>query len=338
MSTFNEDFVYGAAQDHHEKMAWFDAHESLHWTHAEVAMGEDIKDWNNATKAEQDFIRNLLTFFVQADIEVEDVYLHTYLKLFGSTLPNKMCLGSAAAREGIHIRGYAHLIESLGFDESMFSEFLDVPVCKELQSALQGYAALAHYAYREGETPINRACYTYKAFVATTLFGEGVMLFGQFAMLMNFKRNNKFKGQATIVQWSVRDEDMHVQLLAKMAREHFKDIPVETLEGWYRAVYFYLMPLILKFVDYCYSAGSPEGLEHGQLCEFLEHQARRRARQAGLFKDQEVPEVSPLPWFDQMIGGTEHTNFFERRGTSYSKGNLVGKFDYTKALQLIQEV
>ena len=335
MSTFNEDFVYGAAQDHHEKMAWFDAHESLHWTHAEVAMGEDIKDWNNATKQEQDFIRNLLTFFVQADIEVEDVYLHTYLLLFGNTLPNKMCLGSAAAREGIHIRGYAHLIESLGFDESMFSEFLDVPVCKALQHALQEYSEVAQYGDALGNQTLESA---YKAFCATTLFGEGVMLFGQFAMLMNFKRNNKFKGQATIVQWSVRDEDMHVQLLAKMAREHFKDVPVTTLEGWYREVYIDLMPLIIEFVDYCYAAGSPEGLERQQIVEFLAHQACRRARQAGLFKDQEVPEVSPLPWFDQMIGGTEHTNFFERRGTSYSKGNLVGKFDYTKALQLIQEV
>ena len=335
MSTFNDDFVYGAAQDHHEKMAWFDAHESLHWTHAEVAMGEDIKDWNNATKQEQDFIRNLLTFFVQADIEVEDVYLRTYLKLFGNTLPNKMCLGSAAAREGIHIRGYAHLIESLGFDESMFSEFLDVPVCKVLQRTLQRYAELAYYAHHESISPIYRARDTYKAFVATTLFGEGVMLFGQFAMLMNFKRNNKFKGQATIVQWSVRDEDMHVQLLAKMAREHFKDVPVETLEVWYLEVYSDLMPLIIEFVDYCYAAGSPEGLERQQLVEFLAHQACRRARQAGLFKEQEVPEVSPLPWFDQMIGGTEHTNFFERRGTAYSKGNLVGEWDYTEALKLI---
>ena len=131
---------------------------------------------------------------------------------------------------------------------------------------------------------------------------------------------------------------MHVQLLAKMAREHFKDMYVKDLEKWYNEVHDDLMPLILEFVDYCYSAGSPEGLSKEQLIEFLKHQARRRARQAGLFKDQEVPEVSPLPWFDQMIGGTEHTNFFERRGTSYSKGNLVGKFDYTKALQLIQEV
>ena len=331
MSNFNEEYVYGAAQDHHEKMAWFDAHESLHWTHAEVAMGEDIKDWNNATKQEQDFIRNLLTFFVQADIEVEDVYLHTYLKLFGRTLPNKMCLGSAAAREGIHIRGYAHLIESLGFDEGMFSEFLDVTVCKELQSALQCYAENARL-YVDHTQATKHA---YKAFCATTLFGEGVMLFGQFAMLMNFKRNNKFKGQATIVQWSVRDEDMHVQLLAKMAREHFKDVPVETLEGWYLEVYSDLMPLIIEFVDYCYAAGSPEGLERQQLVEFLAHQACRRARQAGLFKDSEVPEVSPLPWFDQMIGGTEHTNFFERRGTAYSKGNLVGEWDYTEALKLI---
>ena len=176
----------------------------------------------------------------------------------------------------------------------------------------------------------------FQAFVATTLFGEGVMLFGQFAMLMNFKRNNMFKGQATIVQWSVRDEDMHVQLLCKLAKQHFKHIDQATQRDYYYEVASVLMPLILGFVDYCYSAGTPEGLSQEVVYKFLGYQATRRARQAGILdSDKEFSRISPLPWFDQMIGGTEFTNFFERRATAYSKGNLVGVWDYTEAFKLI---
>jgi hypothetical protein len=40
--------------------------------------------------------------------------------------------------------------------------------------------------------------------VATSLLGEGVMLFGQFAMLLNFQRFNLFNGMCTIVAWSIK--------------------------------------------------------------------------------------------------------------------------------------
>ena len=35
---------------------------------------------------------------------------------------------------------------------------------------------------------------------------EGVMLFSQFAILMNFQRNGMFAGLSTTVDWSIRDK------------------------------------------------------------------------------------------------------------------------------------
>ena len=114
MSTNNDRYIYGHAKNHDELMAWWEAHEGLHWMPHEVSMGEDLKDWAKAPPETKAVLRNLLTFFVQADIEVEDVYLNTYMSMFGNSLPVKMCLASAAAREGVHIRGYAHLNDTFG--------------------------------------------------------------------------------------------------------------------------------------------------------------------------------------------------------------------------------
>ena len=38
-------------------------------------------------------------------------------------------------------------------------------------------------------------------------------------MLLNFQRYGKMKGMGTIVEWSIRDETLHVQGNAKLFRE-----------------------------------------------------------------------------------------------------------------------
>ena len=35
-------------------------------------------------------------------------------------------------------------------------------------------------------------------------------------------------------------------------------------------------------------------------------------------------EKNPLPWIDRIVYGKEHSNFFERRSTEYSKANVQG--------------
>jgi ribonucleoside-diphosphate reductase beta chain len=42
------------------------------------------------------------------------------------------------------------------------------------------------------------------------------------------------------------------------------------------------------------------------------------------FKGEFGAKENPLPWFDEIMGTPEHTNFFEGRPTAYVKGGLDG--------------
>ena len=41
-----------------------------------------------------------------------------------------------------------------------------------------------------------------------------------------------------------------------------------------------------------------------------------------LFRSIYPVDKNPIPWFNEMISGREHSNFFERRGTAYAKGTI----------------
>ena len=47
--------------------------------------------------------------------------------------------------------------------------------------------------------------------LAKSVFNEGVALFASFVMLLNFQRFGKMKGMGKVVEWSIRDESMHVE-------------------------------------------------------------------------------------------------------------------------------
>ena len=95
-------------------------------------------------------------------------------------------------------------------------------------------------------------------------------------------------------------------------------------------VYNELFPLIRQFTINCFkheADNEVSGLRLDDVLKFLDFQVARRIRQANIDENFTVPE-NPFPWFDQIIGGVEDANFFERRRTEYSKNNLVGDWAY----------
>lgn len=315
-----ERFQYKAGNDIWAYDIW-EKHENLHWLPREVSLGKDTQDWNNLSKEDKDFLTKIMGFFTQADIEVHDTYLDCYLPHY-KTLGVKQMLTGFSARECVHIMGYAYIVEELikgKAQDEVFSAFIDVPALRRIHDAFEKYS--------DTSTVENR----YKNMIATTLFGEGVMLFGQFAMLLNYAYQGKMTGVGQIVSWSIRDEDMHVYGVTQLMKRdaEFNAIPLQRRQEIYSYMYWEFMPLIQDFVSYCYEALPQEGssvkpLEFTEILEFLDFQAGRRARQVGL--KELYQGTNHFPWFDMMIAGVEHANFFEQRATEYSKGNLIGEF------------
>lgn len=287
----------------------------------EVPMLDDIRNWvQNATTEQREFVKNLMLFFVQADIEVNNTYIDEYLPWYYKELPIKNMLVSFAGREGVHTLAYAYIVETLALPSETFSAFKDDPVLLKIHDTLRKYRMTQGTKQR------------YQCMVATSMLGEGTMLFGLFAMLLNFQRLNLFNGLCTIVAWSIRDEDFHVQNIAKLIKidPAFAEHDQATRWEWFDEVYNELFPLIRQFTINCFkheADNEVSGLHLDDVLKFLDFQVARRIRQANINENFTVPE-NPFPWFDQIIGGVEDANFFERRRTEYSKNNLVGDWAY----------
>jgi ribonucleoside-diphosphate reductase beta chain len=177
--------------------AWLKQHQ-MHWLPEEVPMADDVRDFNTRlTPAEKTLLTNIFRFFTQADIDVNSCYMNQYSKVFKPT-EVVMMLTAFADMETMHIHAYSYLIETLNLPDHMYQEFLDYKEMREKHEYSASFNCDSDY----------NTALTLAAFGA---FTEGLQLFGTFAVLMNFPRFNKMKGMGQIVEWSIRDETLHVE-------------------------------------------------------------------------------------------------------------------------------
>lgn len=296
-------------------------HEQVHWIHAVVPMQQDIKDYKKRlTGGQQEFLNNLLRLFTQSDIDVAGAYVNNYLPVFPQPEIRMMLLGFAA-REAIHIAAYSHLMESLGFKDSVYNEFLEY---QEMAAKHDFFNQMTEDS--DPNQIIQQMC-------AVSAFTEGMQLFSSFVMLLNFGRNNLMPGMTKIVTWSIIDESLHCEGMTKLFREFIKenrDVWTDELKGQLYSIAERMVELEDAFINLAY--GMMDGSEFKlpllkeDMHTYIRYIADRRLIALGLkgiFKQKK----NPLPWVDEMLVLPSHTNFFEQEESSYSKGALTGSWD-----------
>lgn len=314
----------------HDKMVW-------HWD--EVPLADDVINFNKADESERTFITQLLRLFTQNDVEVGDGY-DTLLRIFKPT-EVKMMLRSNSDRESTHVAAYANFTEVLGFDDSFYSEFLDVPIMKDKIDYIEKAKVKKYEDYEQehkdlflfgGWTKEPKEDYIdrrYKqdiirmmAVYATAT--EGISLFAQFAMLLKYQTENKYKGLGTLVEWSIKDEEQHVKSNSWLLRTFIKENQDVFTDEVKFDVYEAVRQIVAKeeaLVDYL----NPPHMDKEVVKTYIRYIADQRLKLIG-FKPNWNIVSNPLPFMEEITGVTM-TNFFEGKATEYTKGALTGDWD-----------
>jgi glutaredoxin 3 len=288
-------------------------HEKVHWIEDEVDLSEDVTDWKagRMTEVEKDFVTNVLRLFTQSDVAVGQNYYDQFIPKFKNNEIRNM-LGSFASREGIHQRAYALLNETLGLPDEEFHAFLEY---KEMSDKVDFMMA--------SNTTTKRGM---ALALAKSVMNEGVSLFASFIMLLNFQRFGKMKGCGKIVEWSVRDESMHVEGISHLFRAFCSENASVVDNDLKKEIYEMsskVVELEDKFIDLAYKMGEPEGLPKEDVKNYIRYIADRRLLQLGLKTNFKVKE-NPIAWLEWILNAADHTNFFENRVTEYEVAGLTG--------------
>jgi ribonucleoside-diphosphate reductase beta chain len=289
-------------------------HEQAHWIEDEIDLSDDVSDWKSdkLTKQEKNYIIQVLRLFTQSDVAVGQNYYDFFIpKLKNNEIRNM--LGSFASREGVHQRAYALLNDTLGLPESEFHAFLEY---KEMANKVE--------FMRDND---NSNYSNLALAIAKSVFSEGISLFASFVMLLNFQRFGKMKGMCKVVEWSIRDETMHVDGMTQIFKGFCEEHPRVVTDDFKKQIYSMLRQVVKledKFIDLAYD-GSEEidELSKVDVKQYIRHIADRRLLQLGLKPNFKVKD-NPLPWLDWVLNAPDHTNFFENRVTEYEVGSLKG--------------
>jgi glutaredoxin 3 len=291
-------------------------HEEIHWIEDEAELSEDVQDWRTKLSAdEKEFITQVLRLFTQSDVQVGENYHELLIPKFKNNEVRNM-LSSFASREAVHQRAYALLNDTLGLPDEEYHKFLEykemadkIDFMKEGDSSTQAGLALA---------------------LAQSVFNEGMSLFSSFVMLLNFQRFGKMKGMGTIVEWSIRDESLHVQGNAKLFRTFCEEHPRIVNDELKSKIYQMAknaVELEDKFIQLAFKGNDVQGLTKEEVRKYIRHIADRRLLQLGM-KTKFRQKDNPLPWLDWVLNGASHDNFFEKRVTEYSVVGMEGSWGW----------
>lgn len=322
---------------------FWDAHEKMHWLFDEVPLADDVEDFKRASQEEKDFITGVMRLFTQNDVEVGHGY-DVLLRIFKPTEVTMMLRGNAA-RENTHIAAYSLFTETLGFEDSFYSEFLEDDTMKNKidyieKAQVKKYEEYERDWYSEGDsrTLEEYIDYRYKQDIIYMLavyasFTEGVSLFAQFAMLLKYQTENKYKGLGTIVEWSIKDEEHHVVSNSWLLRTFIAENIEVFDDNIKKRIYNAARDIVAKeerLVDEL----NPPHMDKEVVKQYIRYIADQRLKLIG-FKANWNIKTNPLPFMEELTN-TVLTNFFEGKVTEYTKGSLTGSWEELKNARNLQ--
>ena len=288
-------------------------HDKLAWGEWECDLNEDVAQWKSGkiSSSEKNFITQILRLFTQSDVIVGGSYVDVFLPRIKNNEARMMML-SFAQRETIHMRSYALLNDTLGFPESEYTAFLEYEAMADKIEFMQTFDPDTKQGLAKS--------------IAQTVCNEGMSLFSAFVMLLNFQRFGKLKGMCEIVEWSIRDETMHVDGMTALFRQYITENPEVVTDEFKQSIYdMYRTAVTLedKVIDLAFELGAMEGITQSEVKEYIRYIADRRLVNLGLKPNWDI-SANPLPWLDWVLNGDSFKNFFEGRVTDYSADGMSG--------------
>ena len=294
------------------------------WRPEEVDVTKDANDFKNITEHE----RHIFTSNLKRQILLDSVQGRAPVEAFGPLV----CLPELEAwiqtwtfSETIHSRSYTHIIRNIYSDPSkIFDEMMDISeitdcaddISKNYDDLIQ--LSLAYQLMGEGTHTVNGKkvevdLYELKKKLWLAINSvnilEGIRFYVSFACSWAFAELKKMEGNAKIIKFICRDENVHLastQALLKILPKDDKDfikIAEETKEECEK-MFVEAVEQESAWAEYLFKDGSMIGLNAQLLKDYVEWTAHKRMLAVGLTSPYKGGS-NPLPWTQNWISGAE---------------------------------
>lgn len=279
------------------------------WRPEEVDVSKDKKDFNDLSEHEKHiFTSNLKRQILLDSVQGRDPAL-AFLPV--SSLPEvENWILTWTFFETIHSRSYTHIIRNVYPNPSeVFDNIMDSKEILDCSTDIAKY--YDDVSMRNGISP-GRGSYEHKKALYMAMVSanalEGIRFYVSFACSWAFAELKKMEGNAKIIKFIARDENVHLAsttiMLKRMVKEDkdMYDISVECADAAGQ-LFIDVIEQEKAWAKYLFKDGSMIGLNEKLLADYIEFIGCKRMRALNLYCPYHVSKTNPLPWTEKWIGG-----------------------------------
>jgi|TARA_B110000858_G_scaffold198063_1_gene262366 ribonucleoside-diphosphate reductase beta chain len=294
------------------------------WRPEEVDITGDSKDFKDLTTHE----KHIFTSNLKRQILLDSVQGRAPTEAFGPliSIPElEAWVQTWTFSETIHSRSYTHIIRNVYSNPSkVFDELMDIPEIVECADDISGYyddlidQSLKFQLLGVGTHTVNGETVVVDEYqlkkslwlaINSVNILEGIRFYVSFACSWAFAELKKMEGNAKIIKFICRDENVHLastQALLKILPKDDKDfikISAETKADC-EQMFIDAVEQECAWADYLFKDGSMIGLNAQLLKDYVEWTAHKRMIAVGLTSPYKGGS-NPLPWTQNWISGAE---------------------------------
>lgn len=281
------------------------------WKPEEVDLSGDSKDFKSLTESEKHiFTSNLKRQIVLDSVQGRAPAL-AFLPI--CSLPElENWIITWSFFETIHSRSYTYILRNLYSNPGIvFDEILSIPEIGECVEGIRGnYDILIDYnvsAVRKiGSYDHKKSLWLAMNSVNAL---EGIRFYVSFACSWAFAELKKMEGNAKIIKFIARDENIHLAATQHLLKilpkedEDFSNIEKECVSQ-VQGIFDSVIAQEKQWAKFLFKDGSLIGLNESLLCDYVDWIAAKRMSSVGLTPLKKSGS-NPLPWTQKWISGSE---------------------------------
>jgi ribonucleoside-diphosphate reductase beta chain len=293
------------------------------WMPTEVPMAKDVTTWRSKdtlSDAERLVIKRNLGFFAGSESLVAN-----NLFALAKHITDPECRQYMARQqyeECLHNHTIVYICDSLDLNiTEVYQAYQSVPAIKAKDDFLMNATSDLNRAgfdtsTLQGKRELFKAAFTYY------IICEGTFFYSGFAMLLSLA--DKLPGIAEQIQYTLRDESLHIKfgtrLLLELKKQH-PDLWTKAFEQELTELIQHAVKLEIAYAHDVLPKGIL-GLNAEQFVSYMQFIGNRRLE--ALSMTYRFPsDKNPFPWLSEKIDLQKQKNFFETRVVDYQKSSVL---------------
>ncbi len=296
-----------------------------HWMPQEVDMSTDIKQWKNngfITEDEKLLVKRTLGLFAMGESMVSNS-IDTVEYRYITDGACRQYLLRKNFEESLHNWTVAVCCEAYGLDIDEVAEaYKNIKTIKQknkfVSDRLQKFSTDFDIEAKEGKQAFLKNMATFY------LVMEGTWFFSNFALIMSLGRQNKLTGLYDQINYTIRDESIHVEFGTNVINKIKEDYP----SLWTKQLQEEILNIVKEGVeieiDYAKEIlpNGILGVTADMLVTYIKFLANTRVAAIGLPEMYEDSQ-NPFPWLGEAQDATGMAAFFERREKNYQNAGVL---------------